>query len=238
MGEGTKAYYEGFEDYGALYDTGIWRQYRREAAAILAAAISDKSGLRVLDLGGGALLSLRELHADPRVAEYTVVDLVVKLPAGIPKVKAVQSDAISYLKGYSGPAFDAVVIFGVLEYMSPKDAVEVLRLVSSRLAPGGKALIHEPNERAAAYMTQGQGEQRTVEVDRLLDGTGLELVERRDYDWPRLRSLLTRFRITSPALLRGALALEHAFGGGVDSLSLLRALRDRDRGSGRTSGTP
>ena len=153
VGEGIKAYYEGFEDYGTLYDTGFWRQYRREAGRLLAAALPARSGLRVLDLGGGALLSLRELHADPRVSEYVVVDLVVKLPPGLPKVATAESDILSYLKTYAGAPFDAVIFFGVLEYLKDADASEVLRRLPAVLARGGRVLVHEPNARAAAYMT-------------------------------------------------------------------------------------
>ncbi|MBI4060216.1 MAG: methyltransferase domain-containing protein [Elusimicrobia bacterium] len=222
MGEGTKAYYEGFEDYGVLYDTGFWRQYRREAGRLLAAALPARTGLRVLDLGGGALLSLRELHADPRVSEYVVVDLVVKLPAGLPKVAATQSDILSYLRAYSGPPFDAVIIFGVLEYLKPADAEEVLRLVPGCLSPEGRVLVHEPNARAAAYMTRGQGEQRTVELESLLSGSGLALIERRDYHLPRVRAVCAKLGLRSPALLRMGLALERLLGGGADSLYLLK----------------
>ena len=238
MGEGTKAYYEGFEDYGTLYDTGIWRQYRRVAASMVIAALPDRPGLRVLDLGGGALLSLRELHADPRVSDYVVVDLVVRLPAGLPKVRSVTSDILSFIKGYSGPAFDAVIFFGVLEYLSDTDAAAALRLLPALLAPDGQVLVHEPNARAAAYMTRGDGEQKTVELEALLPGTGLELIERRDYDLPRLRTVLAKLKIKSPALLRAALTFERALGGGVDSLYRLSAARGRDRGSDGPSPTP
>ncbi len=223
MGAETKEYYEGFQDYGTLYDTGFWRQYRREAAAVLAAALPQRTGLRVLDLGGGAVLSLRELHADPRVSDYVVVDLVVKLPPGLAKVTSVTGDILSYLKAYRGPSFDAVVFFGVLEYLSDADAAEVLRLLPSRMTPDGRVLVHEPNARAAAYMTRGAGEQKTVELEALLPGTGLALIERRDYHVPWVRAAYSKLGLTSPVALRAGLALERSLGGGVDSLYLLKA---------------
>lgn len=223
MGEGTKAYYEGFEDYGTLYDTGFWRQYRREAARLLGGSLPDRPGLRVLDLGGGAVLSLRELHADPRVSDYVVVDLVVRLPAGLPKVSSAQGDAVAYLREHRGPPFDAIVLFGVLEYLKEGEVAELLRLLPRRLTPGGRVLVHDPNARAAAYMTRGAGEQRVIELEALLPGTGLRLVERRDYHLPRLRAVYAKLALRSPGLLRAGLALERRLGGGIDSLYLLSA---------------
>lgn len=222
VGAETKEYYEGFEDYGDLYDTGFWRQYRREAASLLAASLPPRSGLRVLDLGGGALLSLREIHADPRVLDYVVVDLVVKLPAGLPKVSTVISDILSYLEDYSGPAFDAAVFFGVLEYLGDTDAREALRLLAGHLSRDAAVLVHEPNARAAAYMTRGAGEQKTIELESMLPGTGLFLAERRDYHLPLLRAVYSKLGVKSAALLRGGLAIERALGGGMDSLYLLK----------------
>ncbi len=232
MGKGTKAYYEGFEDYGNLYDTGFWRQYRREASGWLSARLPSRPGLRVLDLGGGATLSLRELHAEPRVAEYVVVDLVVKLPAGLPKVSSVESDLLTYLRSYRGQAYDAVVIFGVLEYLKDEDAAEALRLLPGLLVDGGAILVHEPNARAAAYMTRGDGEQKTVELRALLDGSGLALVGRRDYHVPWVRAVAKRLGLRSPFALRAGLALERALGSGMDSLYLLRAKSTEERTAG------
>jgi cyclopropane fatty-acyl-phospholipid synthase-like methyltransferase len=219
--ESVKSFYKKFDNYQDLYNQGFWKEYRKIAADMILADFGNCSSLRVLDLGGGAMASLPTLLADDLVHNYTIVDLVVRISSDLQKVNLIENDILSFLESYDGPRFDAVVIFGVLEYLSTEDAIKVLSKLPAVMSPRGRVLVHEPNARAERHLSKGQGKQHAIELGALLTGTGLRLGARCDYHLIWLRRLLNLSPFRFPALLKAGLTCERYFGGGVDSLYLL-----------------
>lgn len=222
--EQVSSFYKKFVNYQNLYNRGLWKEYRELACDLLVGGLGDREQLRVLDLGGGAMASLPSLLGSSRVTQYTVVDLVVQIPKELEKLTLVENDILSFLASYDGPSFDAVVIFGVLEYLRPGEAKEVMRRLPPILSEGARVLVHEPNSRAGRHLAKGDGRQRTIELDGVLPGTGLLLSKREDYHVIWLRRVFSLLRIHHPKLLRAGLAFERQLGGGVDSLYLLETV--------------
>lgn len=221
---GVAARFEGFEDYGR-YGRGLWRAYRRRAARLLADRLGPPPW-RVLDLGGGSLLSLPDLAADPRVASWTVVDLVDRLGERPAKVSFVKDDAARFVAAWDGPPFDAVVCFGLLMYLQPEDSRAALSALARATAPSAILLAHEP----------GLGAERLLDAstERPVDAASEAReswipVHRERHNHPRLWGAAARFG--SETLWEGAagdalLALEARLSGGLDELLLLRRKAD------------
>jgi SAM-dependent methyltransferase len=213
---GVAERFEGYEDYGRR---GLWKAYRRRAARRLAARLGP-APWRVLDLGGGSLLSLPELVSDPRVASWTVVDLVDRLASKPAGVSLVRGDAAAFVAGWTGEPFHAVVCFGLLMYLPPAGARSLLEGLPRILVPGGVLLSHEPNASAAAHLEAG--------LERPAGGAappGWEELDAETHNHPLLWAAASR--LGSAALWEGTagdalLSLEAAWGGGLDTLRLLR----------------
>lgn len=213
------ARFEDFEDYDR-YGRGLWRAYRRRAARLLAAKLGP-APWRVLDLGGGSLLSLPDLVADPRVASWTVVDLVDRLGERPPKVSFVKDDAVRFVTAWSGPPFDAVVCFGLLMYLPPDAARGLLDALPRVMTPGASLLSHEPNASAATRLETGL--ERAAAADAALLGWSRTLVETHNHPiWWAVAARLGRPRLWEGAAGDALLAAEAAWGGGLDTLAVLR----------------
>ncbi|UPT74553.1 MAG: class I SAM-dependent methyltransferase [Elusimicrobiota bacterium] len=175
----------------------------------------------MLDLGGGSLLSLPDLVADPRVSSWTVVDLVDRLGERPPRVSFVKSDAARFVADWSGEPFDAVVCFGLLMYLPSDAARGLLDALPRVMKPGAALLSHEPNASAAGHLERGL--ERTAAEPAEPRGWRVELREAHNH--PLLWAAAAR--LNAPALWEGAagdllLAAEARLGGGLDDLAVLR----------------
>jgi SAM-dependent methyltransferase len=216
---GVAGHFEGFVDYGR-YGRGLWRAYRRRAAAMLASRLGP-GPWRVLDLGGGSLLSLPDLAADPRVASWTVVDLVDRLEDRPPALTVVRQDAVRFVRDYRGEPFQAVVSFGLLMYLRPEDSRALLAALGRACAPGAMLLSHEPNASSGAVLEPSI--ERPVDVVEEARGHWTPAARER-HNHPRVWGAAARL---PPAVWEGApgdalLAFEARLSGGLDTLTLLR----------------
>lgn len=235
----VQAYFAGQKDaYAAAYSRGFWAAYRRRIYHRIASRLprAPAGSLRVLDLGGGALLSLPDLLADPRVGRYVVVDVVDHLPPGLPKVESVAKDLQTYLaeRRPGDERFHVVILFGVLMYLGPEHALKTVRRLPDVLESGGLIVSHEPNARAAPYLVSESGLERPVDAALLTEGTGLSVELTEDYDVPLLRGLLNRFDrllggltgrkglVVSDRVARAVVRCETLLGMGVDRFTLLQ----------------
>lgn len=215
-----------FEDFPggyARHGEGVWAAYRRLAFERLAPLLPE-GRLRVLDVGGGSLVSLPALLDDPRVDDYVVVDLVDKL-APRPRLRVIRGDALDFCAAYDGPPFQAAVVFGVLMYLPPERASALVRRLAELLAPDAALLVHEPNARSAAHLDPAL--ERTVDVPELARAAGLEVVSREDFNVPIVRGALARLGRTLgsaavEAAAPAAVRFEALWGGGLDTLAVLR----------------
>ncbi len=135
--------YKDFKDYetpqlskksAVCFDEEIWQALGLSA---------DKS---VLEIGCGTGLVLLYLKSKG-VENLLGVDRDPALEAFVPaevKDHFIAGDVFSVL-GETDRKFDAVLLMDVVEHFSPNDAVALLRLVDSHLAPGGKVLLRTPN---------------------------------------------------------------------------------------------
>lgn len=215
------ARFEGFEDYGR-YGRGLWRAYRRRAARLLADRLGPPPW-RVLDLGGGSLLSLPELVEDPRVASWTVVDLVDRLGARPPRVSVVVGDAARFIAEHRGEPFDAVVCFGLLMYLKPDASRALLAGLGRVVKPGALLLSHEPRARAAAGLDAGIERPVDVSAEAAPGGWLPVLAERHNH--PLFWGAAARFGpagLWEGSLGSAVLAAESRLDGGLDALTLLR----------------
>lgn len=223
--ESLEEYYRSVEGYAGVYGRGLWRAYRRAAYEAVRPRLQALGRpLRVLDIGGGAMISLPELVADPTVAEYTIVDLVIspELPGG--KVRAVRADATEYLASCSPASFDAVVVFGVLYYWGKDKGGGLLSAIKRVVRADGCVLIHEPNA-AAKGLVEDFAE--PFDLEPVAAQAGLTVLERGRSHIPWLRRAVARWeRLTGRPLGQGScavlLGVERRWGGGVDTLCVLR----------------
>jgi SAM-dependent methyltransferase len=218
MSDGVAGHFEGFADY-SRYGRGLWRAYRRRAARLLAERLGPPPW-RVLDLGGGSMPSLPDLLADPRLGSWLVVDLVDKLPTKPPKLSLEKADAATFIAGYRGQPFDAVLCFGLLMYLPPETARELLRGLASVTAPGALLLSHEPHADAAPGLDARF--ERSVDAATEAAPSWFPLLSER-HNHPRVWGWATRLApsvcLEGPlgaALVSGETAL------GIDVLTLLR----------------
>jgi hypothetical protein len=230
--ESVKSFYTDFDNYQDIYNRGFWKEYRQIAADMILASSGDGvAEINILDLGGGAMASLPSLLANDSIASYTIVDLVIRVSAELQKMKLIESDIRRFLESYCGPRYDAVVIFGVLEYLNKNDAIEVLRKLPKVMSPRARVVVHEPNTRAERHLEKGKGKQHAIELSTLLQGSGLRMKERRDYHLIWLRRIVNLIPFKVPLFFKLGLAIERYLGGGVDSLYLLE-LNDPEGSSG------
>lgn len=231
MDEELLRHYQTVSGYDDLYNKGLWRSYRLIATGLLRDALPPVPA-RILDLGGGAMLSLPALALDEgRVAEWTVVDMVDRLRPCPPRVRVIVSDALEFVRRAPEAAYDAAVVFGLLTYLSPESARAIVQRLSSVLKPGGLLLLHEPNRSSRRLLKSGL--EKPVDMDALLTpDSGFEQLYRRDFNIPLLRAVSSRvdraarsFGAAPPSegwFGRRILGLEAALGGGLDTLLLLR----------------
>jgi hypothetical protein len=217
---GVAEHFESFSDYGR-YARGPWRAYRRRAAKLLAGRLGQ-GPWRILDLGGGSMPSLPDLISDPRLGSWLVVDLVDKLGAKPPKVSFQKSDAAAFVAGWRGEPFHAVVCFGLLMYLEPSAVRALLGALPAVLIPGGLLLSHEVNERGRPYLDPAL--ERPVDV-AAASNPAFKLLLKEEHTHPRLRALPAR--LGPESLWEGAcgdalVAAEALFGGGLDTMLLLR----------------
>lgn len=231
MRENVEKYFREYRGtYEKVYNSGFWRAYRRLAYRRLAAEAPGGGPWRVLDIGGGALVSLPDLLADARVREYTVVDLVSSLPEGLPKVKFVKSDALSFLEGCPPGGFDLAVIFGVLMYMEPAEARSVLEKLASAMRPGGAVAVHEAHNSGEAHLVTEGGLERAVDLEGLIAGLPFRVTAKESVHVLPVRRLvmaadrqLGRLGLgLPPGLFSALLGVERSLGTGVDRLWVLR----------------
>ena len=218
-------HFESFDDYGR-YGRGPWRAYRRRAARLLSERLGP-APWRVLDLGGGSMPSLPDLITDPRLDSWLVVDLIDKLGVKPARVSVLRADALEFVGSYRGEPFDAVVCFGLLMYLTTDDSTRLLSALSGILKPGGLLLSHEVNERGRPHLDASI--ERPVDVASESDGA-FETVLMEEHTHPRARTVAAR--LGGESLWEGVLgdalvAWEAAWGGGLDTLSLLRRAASR-----------
>lgn len=232
MRENVEKYFREYRGtYEKVYNSGFWRAYRRLAYRRLTGAAPASGPWSVLDIGGGALLSLPDLLEDARVREYVVVDLISHLPEGLPKVRFVQSDALSFLQGCPPANFDLAVIFGLLMYMEPAEARAVLSKLAGALRPGAAVVVHEAGGAGEAHLVTEGGLERSVDLAKLVEGLPFRLIVDETYDvLPLRRLVMAADRLLVRLLGRGVparlflalLGFERALGAGVDRLWVLR----------------
>jgi len=232
MREKVEKYFREYRGtYEKVFNSGFWRAYRRLAYRRLAAQAPSSGPWRVLDVGGGALLSLPDLLEDARVREYVVVDLVSSLPEGVPKVRFVKSDALSFLRSCPAGGFDLAVIFGVLMYMEPAEARAVLEQLALALRPGAAVVVHEADRSGEAHLVTEGGLERSVDLDKLIEGLPFSVAaDERFHVLPVRRVVMAADRALARVLGRGLpagmfpalLGLERALGTGVDRLWVLK----------------
>ncbi len=218
---GVAARFEGFEDYGR-YGRGLWRAYRRRAARLLVERMGP-APWRVLDLGGGSLLSLPDLVADPRVASWTIVDLVDRLGPRPPRVNVIVGDAGRFVAEHRGEPFDAVVCFGLLMYLKAEASRSLLAALGTVVKPGAVLLSHEPRAAAAAGLDAAI--ERPVDAAAEAAPGGWSPVLREGHNVPAVWGTAARLgpgRAWEGFLGSALLSLETRFEGALDELTLLR----------------
>lgn len=134
-------------------------EYRYHEALIHPGLSAQRGAKRVLVMGGGDGMAVREILKDPRVAEVTLVDLdgemtrlfrdnemLARLNGGAfksPKVKVINGDAFKWLESNAG-LFD----FMVADFPDPSNysigklySQTFFELARHRLAPGGSLVV-------------------------------------------------------------------------------------------------
>lgn len=221
-------HFDGIKAEYGRYGTGLWAAYRRAAETLLRSHLPERP-LRVLDLGGGALVSLPGLLEHPRLSEYVVVDLVDHLQPRPARLRVVRADALEYARSAETPPFDAAVIFGMLMYLTEERAAELLSRLRAIVAPGAPLIVHEPNETARPRLDAAL--ERPVDVARLARASGWDVLSTGCYNVPAVRAVCARvdrvFGPLGPARCAPAascaVALERRLGTGLDTLTLLRS---------------
>ena len=148
----TNAWTEVYDALAPAYDqqTGRDGWWPNEAAAGLLAPLG-LSASRVLDLGAGTGQTSEMLLGLYPGAAFTLVDLSARMVdvarAKLPGATVVESDASDFLRSTTDE-WDMIAAIGCLELVP--DLFQVLRLATSRLAPGGHLVVtHEPLQGAS-----------------------------------------------------------------------------------------
>jgi len=156
-------------------------------------ALRPAGNTRVLDVGCGSGLFLRELRAANRAVEAVGIDA-----SGRAAALAWQRNGISAIAGdlarppFARGSFDLVVMFHVLEHL--RDPVAYVDAARQLLAPGGKLVVQTPNLDCWQYRVFGARwsgldiprhlyDFRLRDVRRLLENGGFRIVRVKHFSW-------------------------------------------------------
>jgi cyclopropane fatty-acyl-phospholipid synthase-like methyltransferase len=123
-------------------DGRVATHFRHDAALLHDRALVERLvpvGAAVLDLGAGTGALASALA--PRSARVVAVDYVPEFVARLaetPGVEAVCSDVMAFAPG---GRFDAVLIFGVMNYLSPEESATLYARCRGWLEPGGVLVV-------------------------------------------------------------------------------------------------
>jgi predicted TPR repeat methyltransferase len=187
VSDGWVADFDAFApDYDEHTARDDWHPNERAAEMLAPLGLAPA---RILDLGAGTGQTAEALLRLFPDAELTLVDpapgMLRVARAKLPGATFVEDDAAAFLTGSTGQ-WDLVSAIGFLELVP--DLFEVLRLASSRLAPGGHLVAsHEPlrgtgvQSRPVSTLDRGRTVRRHAveEVERRASSYGLRRVASR-----------------------------------------------------------
>lgn len=131
--------------YGPAGDAAGLDDAQRAKMALIARKLHLKSGMRILELGGGFGELARYLAAEHQceVVSYNIsarqVEYGRRLCEGLP-VEIRQQDYRD--AGNESGDYDRVVSVGLMEHVGPNNYRGFFEIIKSRLKPGGLALVH------------------------------------------------------------------------------------------------
>ena len=112
---------------------------------LVARKLHIEPGMTVLELGGGfgGLARHLALRHQCRVVSYNISQAQVEFARAWCEGLPVEFRLQDYRKAASDPTrYDRVVSVGLMEHVGPKNYRDFFKLVQTRLAPGGLALVH------------------------------------------------------------------------------------------------
>lgn len=185
-----RAFYEEFSASVGLRDWLLPNARHEQLKTIVASILEGRRGLRILDIGCGAGVMSDYLT---RYGSVSAMDLSSKAVELGELLAPSVSFHVSATPPASGPVFDLITLFDVIEHVPVVERPELLGRLRSALAPAGALLLSCPHPAHTMWMHSEQPEleqvvEEPVEVTdtlALAGELGLELTRYETYDIDR-----------------------------------------------------